>query len=361
MPYGIGLAVQGMNQGLDQWRERNRNQAIQDEQLEMQRQQFDMQQRAADQQYGIRANTAEQQQVLFDQGQADRERDQMRMGILQAAQLGDWDNFANLSAQYNGYEVGMFDPETQRLSFGFQENDQFVPELATEFDQSNAHRIALHADPAAYFQEMDQEAAELKRITAETAAKAGQDASAHERRIQIEMIKNGQLVPEFTEDGLVLRAPTPEEAARGQNLTANQRDVMAIAQAQGVSEGVAWDIFLSRSMNEEQYVERIGTALMRDSREFRNDPEGAYKKAREIFDSVVKRQGSRGRQTQAPDATGYGISQPAQPDPMTEPNGSRNRPIPLNSVSGPAELIVGHFYVDNDGKLMQWNGQELVD
>lgn len=96
MPYGIGLAVQGMNRGFDQWRERNRNQAIQDQQLEMQRQQFDMQQRAADQQYGIRANTAEQQQVLFDQGQADRERETQQQESLQRfraasarAQAGD--------------------------------------------------------------------------------------------------------------------------------------------------------------------------------------------------------------------------------------------------------------------------------
>jgi hypothetical protein len=42
---------------------------------------------------------------------------------------------------------------------------------------------------------------------------------------------------------------------------------------------------------------------------------------------------------------------------QAESDGSRNNPIPVESLSGPSDLVQGHFYMVN-GELRQWTGSE---
>ncbi len=89
------------------------------------------------------------------------------------------------------------------------------------------------------------------------------------------------------------RASTYGEEGGGQNLTANQRDALALAKAKDIPEGQAWDIIVqSGRQPPEQAISRIASSLIGTADvlnpKYADDPRQAYADATEIYNELRK-------------------------------------------------------------------------
>jgi len=122
--------------------------------------------------------------------------------------------------------------------------------------------------------------------------------------------------------------PVPAaQNADAQDLTADQRNVASIASAFGVPEAEAWNMVLqSKGKARPDAISAIANTLMSEAgmtSEFRKDPEAAYKKAAEIYDSMDESAGPTG-------FGGMGAGQQGPQPGRTGPNRTGTGPEPGN-------------------------------
>lgn len=177
-------------------------------------------------------------------------------------------------------------------------------------EQTREHQ--LNKDLADFKFQREQEAAEREYSRGEPKRDAeleSERALAEQRRASAEASR--------------ARASAYGEEGGGQNLTANQRDALALAKAKGIPEGQAWDyVMQSGRQPPERIVVGIASDLMSANEwVYEENPEQAYEDARKIYDGLRDQyqfQGSGGLMSQGrPSPEQQGSSGP-NVDPASE-------------------------------------------
>ena len=231
MAYGIGNITAAMNQGYDQWRDRTRRQGIEDQQLEMQRQQFEAQQRANEQLYGIRAAQEGRAQDTHDfnetyirpnertvaeaQGAAaatqmeDAESLQRFRGALTRSQAGDISGLEEIFSEVFG--PGRLEQTGQGYTFTNERGSK-------QFSQDQV--LELYGMSDAEWIETVQQARQARAQAAAAEAEFQQDLVGRG-------VNAGTLQVQIGDDGqpTVMNAPEDEMGNRA-NLTALERNTL---------------------------------------------------------------------------------------------------------------------------------------
>lgn len=339
MTYGIAGLAQGFNQGLEMRREQKR----QDEFDSMAREQHDMgiqagQQnlRAARQQYGIQgANFRNQQEDRSRILEEEQFNDEWTRAYQRYEMAGDPTGLAQIASQR------LFDGTPAQIQAGEREyqitvGDQQFAVPREEFDAWARSMV----DPGARTQYRHQLQAAI--------AEQEQGGIDHQRNIQQRLASRvpGDRITMGEGGQLGVREPTEQELAAGTDPTAKMREVQALARAQGITEGEAWNRILSASGRPpEQAIPDIARMLMDADRDLRRNPDAAFEKAQEMFLEF---------RNLAMQGGGYGIGEGGQQPPgmqqqpagVTEPAASAgqitidNQQIPIDRVLREATEIV---------------------
>lgn len=304
MSYGIGGLAAGFTQGLDDHRQIKRQQGLDEmdrerHDLAMQTGQSNLQ--AAEQQYGIRG--AEHEAWQQDRGRLQDEQqfnDEWTRAYQRYEMAGDPSGLAQAASQR------LFDGAPAQIQPGEREyqitvGDQQFAVPREEFDAWARSMV----DPGARTQ--------YRQQIQDAIAQQQQGELEHQRKMEIERTKGGygiersmigRMAPGSVgigEDGGFMFQPDVGGPG-GVQPTARGRDVQALARAQGISEGEAWDRLLNASGTPPEVgIPNIAKMLMSASYDMQDDPDLAFQRAEEMYHRY-RGMGMQGGQ--------YGIGQP---------------------------------------------------